>query len=61
VVVCGVYGNECVQETVNGLLERDRRIEVNVLKDCISPITISIEEDNADRVLICNQSELVIV
>lgn len=59
VVVCGVFGDECVQETVNGLLERDRRIEVSVLKDCIWPNRMAIEEDNEDRVSILNQSKLV--
>jgi nicotinamidase-related amidase len=61
VVVCGVFGDECLQETVNGLLERDRQIEIEVLKDCMWPDRIVIEEDNENRVSIRGQSELVVV
>lgn len=61
VVVCGVYGNECVQETVNGLAERDRKIQINVLEDCIWPNSLSIETDYEDRIEVRHQNELVIV
>jgi len=61
VVVCGVYGNECVQETVNGLAERDRKIQINVLEDCIWPNSLAIDPDNEDKIEIHHQSELVIV
>ena len=61
IIACGVFGDECLQETVNGLLERDRQIEIEVIKDCMWPDRIVIEEDNENRVSIRNQSELVIV
>jgi len=61
VVVCGVYGNECVQETVNGLAERDRKIQINVLEDCIWPNSLAIDPDNEDKIEIHHQNELVIV
>lgn len=60
VVVCGVYGNECVQETVNGLAERDRKIQINVLEDCIWPNSLAIDPDNEDKITVRHQSELVI-
>lgn len=61
VIVCGVFGDECVQESVNGLAERDRKIQINVLEDCIWPNSLSIETDYEDRIEIRHQNELVIV
>jgi nicotinamidase-related amidase len=61
VIVCGVYGNECVQETVNGLAERDKDISITILKDCIWPDCVAIDPDNEDKIEIHHQSELVIV
>lgn len=62
VVVCGVYGNECVQETVNGLAERDRKIQISVLEDCIWPNSLSIETDYENRIDIYNnQNDLMLV
>lgn len=61
VIVCGVYGDECVSETVNGLAERDRKIQINVLEDCIWPNKLAIDPDNEDKIEIHHQSELVIV
>lgn len=61
VVVCGVYGNECVQETVNGLAERDRKISITILKDCIWPEGVAVDPNNEDKIEIHHQSELVLV
>jgi len=61
VVVCGVFGNECVSETVNGLAERDRKISITILKDCIWPNGVAIDPDNEDKIEVRHQSELVIV
>lgn len=63
VIVGGVYTDECVFETVNGLAERDRHISITVLEDCIWPDknSLIIEEDNEDKIAVHHQSELVIV
>lgn len=62
VVMGGVYGDECVSETLNGLVEKDRKISITVLKNLVWPNGLVIDQDHENRVEIHNnQSELVIV
>jgi nicotinamidase-related amidase len=62
VVIGGVFGDECVSETINGLMERDRKISVSMSRDLVWPNGLVIDQDHENRVEIHNnQSELVIV
>jgi nicotinamidase-related amidase len=49
-LVCGVYGPECVAETVAGVLENDSLVEVDVVTDLVYPEYESMfDPDNGDR------------
>jgi len=62
-LVGGVYTNECVVFTINGLIEKDKHITINVLEDCIWPDknTLIIDDDNTDRIKINKQNNLVLI
>ncbi len=36
-LVCGIYGNECVAETVAGIFEENDLVEIDVVTDLVSP------------------------
>lgn len=45
-LICGVYGNECVADTVKGILTNSDVVEVDIVDDAISPgYTSRIDED----------------
>jgi len=62
-LIGGVYTNECVVLTIDGLIEKDKHLTINVLEDCIWPNknTLIIDNDNTDRIKINSQDSLVLV
>ncbi len=49
-LVCGIYGDECVPETVAGLFDRSDLVEVDVVTDAICPEYMSSSEpDDYDQ------------
>lgn len=49
-IVCGIYGDECVSETVAGLFDHSDVIEVDVVSDAICPAYMSSSEpDDYDQ------------
>jgi len=63
VLIGGVYTNECVVMSIDGLIEKDKNINIVVLEDCIWPNknTLIIDNDNTDRIKINSQDSLVLV
>lgn len=45
-LVCGVYGPECVAETVAGLLNHSDLVEVDIITDAVCPAYRSLSEEN---------------
>lgn len=63
VTICGVYTNECVIFTINGLIEKDKNIVINILEDCIWPdkSTLIIDRDMETRIRVNNQNDLILI
>jgi len=57
-LVCGIYGPECVAETVCGLFENSDLVEVAVVLDAVYPGYVPYtEESHATEVLICDVTD----
>lgn len=48
ILICGIYGPECVANTVCGLFEASDLVEVDVVTDAICPDYISCTEEKSD-------------
>lgn len=54
IVVCGVYGGDCVSDTVAGLLDLSDLVEIDVVTDAVHPNYISTSEvDALDQIREC--------
>ena len=57
-LVCGIYGDMCVAQTVSGLLSGSSLVEVSIIDDIVYPEYCAYQGDNDDIVTMITLQEL---